>query len=126
MAVQFLKYKNKEYPIKLGHHSMRRFQEEQNASLEDAKENSVLYEHLLFFALKQGARVEKTDLDLEFDDMIDVLDDCQLEFISAIPKFFPEDIPEDIKKEIADLEKLQVEEGKQTKKQTGTKSKVKQ
>lgn len=104
---------------------MRRFQEEHNASLEDARENSILYEHLLFFALQQGARVMKTELDLVFDDMIDVLDDCQLEFISAIPKFFPEDIPDDIKKEIEDLEKLREGEGKQTKKQTGTGSKGK-
>lgn len=105
---------------------MRRFQDEHNVTLEDAKENSELYEHLLFYALKQGARVMRQELDLEFEDMIDVLDDCQMEFIGAIPKFFPGDIPDEIKKEIAELSKLQEEEGKpKTKKQTGTKSKPK-
>ena len=127
MAVQYLKYRDKEYPIKLGHHSMRRFQDEHNAKLEDARENIGLYEHLLFYALKQGARVERQELDLEFDDMVDVLDDCQLAFMNAIPKFFPDDIPDDIKEEIEKLSELQEGEGKQkTKKQTGTKSKDKQ
>jgi len=125
MAVQYLNYNGKEYPIKLGHHSMRRFQEEHGAGLEDAKDNAELYEHLVFLALKQGARRERTELDLEFDDMVDVLDECQLEFIAAIPKFFPQDIPDDIKEEIL---KLQEVEGKKPKmkRQTGTSSKAKQ
>jgi hypothetical protein len=126
MATQFINYRGKEYPIKLGHYSMRRFAEEhEGATLQDAKENAVLYEHLIFYALKNGARAERHELDLTFEDMVDVLDDCMLSFLAAIPKFFPDDIPEEIKEEIS---KLTEEGGKETKKSsqsTGTGSKDK-
>lgn len=127
--VQYLKYRGKEYPIKLGNYSLRRFQEENGVDLSNAKEDESLYEPLLFFALKQGARYEKQELDLVREDMIDVLDDCMMEFIQAIPKFFIDSIPEELREQFeTELSKLVVEEAKKpkVKKQTGTSSKPKQ
>ena len=114
--VQYLQYYDKKYPIKLGHYSLRLFQQEHNASLAEAQEDMVLFQHLLFLALKQGARIEKQDLDLVMEDMVDMLDECMIDFAMAIPKFFPTkgDIPEELKEE---LEKLQEAGGKEQKKQ---------
>jgi len=122
--VQYLQYYDKKYPIKLGHYSLRLFQQEHNASLAEAQEDMVLFQHLLFLALKQGARVEKQDLDLVLDDMVDMLDECMIDFAMTIPQFFPskEDIPEELKEELA---KLQAEGGKQMEKSTTTKSRPK-
>jgi len=122
--VQFLTYYDKKYPIKLGHYSLRLFQQEHNASIAEAQEDMRLFQHLLFLALNQGARIEKQELDLELEDMVDMLDECMIDFALAIPKFYPskEDIPEELKDELA---KLQEEGGTQTDTSTTTKSKRK-
>ena len=126
--VQYLKYRGKEYPIKLGNYSLRRFQQEHGVDLKDAKEDESLYESLLFFALKQGARYEKQELDLEMEDMVDMLDDCMMDFVASIPKFFIDSIPEELREEIEkELAKLGVGEATKKEKQpTGTGSKRKQ
>jgi len=128
MAVQFLKYREKEYPIKLGNYSLRRFQKEHGVELANIKDDESLYEPLLFFALKQGARYEKKPLDLEEADMIDMLDDCMMDFVKSIPEFFVDSIPEELQEEFKkELAKLQEAGGKEKEvKQTGTKSKRKQ
>ena len=116
--VQYITYKKKKYPIKLGQYSLRRFEEEQNAKLADLETNIRLYEPLLFYCLKQGARYENQSLDLEMEDMPDVLDECMVDFSIAFSKFFETDIPEDIRQQ---MEKL-AEGGGQ---QTGTGSRAK-
>ncbi len=113
MAVQFLTYRGKKYPIKLGQYSMQRFQEEHGAQMEDLDENTALFEPLIFFALKQGARVEKQELDLTEEDMVDFLDDCMMDFVDKIPKFFPDADPKEFAVKIKEVG---------GKKRTGTKS----
>lgn len=117
MAVQFLTYRGKKYPIKLGQYSMQRFQEEHDAQIEDLDQNTALFEPLVFFALKQGARVEKQELDLTEEDMVDFLDDCMMDFVDKIPKFFPGVDPEEFAVKIKEVG---------GKKRTGTKSVGKQ
>lgn len=118
--VQYIKYNKKKYPILLGNYSLAVFQQEQGAVLSDLKENVRLYEPLLFYALKQGAKFEHQELDLTEDDMVFVLDQCLVQFIQSFPKFFPEQIPEELQQQLGKLE----EEGG-TKKRTGTKSAAK-
>lgn len=123
MAVQYLNYDGKKYPVKLGHYSLRLFQQEHGASLEDAQKDMKLFQHLIWKALNQGARKTKEELDLEFEDMVDVLDECMIEFALAIPKFFPsqEDIPEELKEELGKLKGM----ADGTAKPTSTKSRPK-
>jgi len=106
MAVEYIKYKNKKYPVKLGYYALMMLQKEHGVSMEGIEGNIALYEPLLFYSLEQGAKATKQELTLTRDDMIDVLDDCFFQFIELIPKFFP----------VEELGKRQVAIGKPKKK----------
>jgi len=91
MAVEFIKYKNKKYPVKLGYYALMMLQKEHGVSMEGIEGDISLYEPLLFYALQRGAKVTKQEFTLTKDDMVDVLEDCFFQFVSLIPKFFPVD-----------------------------------
>lgn len=101
--VQYIKYNEKEYPIKLGLHTAQRFQEKHDAEMAEVFNNCDLREDLLFYMLQQGARINRTELDLKEEDMADVLDECLTEFLEAFLKFFEDNIPEDMKKELGKI-----------------------
>lgn len=118
--VHYIKYNEKEYPIKLGLHTAQRFQEKHKTEMSEVFNNCDLRESLLFYMLQQGARITKTDLDLKEEDMPDVLDECLTEFLEAFPKFFENDIPEDMKNE---LEKIKEGGGKKKSTTSGSQGK---
>jgi hypothetical protein len=64
---------------------------ETGKNLEDIGANDFdVYETLLFFGLKQGAKLQKEEFTFTKEDMEQVLDECFYEFIELIPKFFPD------------------------------------
>ena len=93
MAVEHITYNGEKLPIKLGYYALKMIQSEQGVDLTDNNE-LALYEPLLFYALKQGHKVENKKFTFKKTDMVDILDDCFFEFVEMIPKFFPDDFME--------------------------------
>lgn len=94
--VRYLKYKDEELPVKLGYYALKMLQQEKKAGLEDLAVKISLYEPLLFYALKMGAKMEGIDFKWKIGQMADILEDNFMTFINMIPEFFPSE--EEVKK----------------------------
>lgn len=94
MSVEHIKYKNKKLPVKLGYHALKMMQKEHGVSIEGVQDDISLYEPLLFYSLQQGHKIEKKEFPFDHDkieeQMSEILEECFFEFVSLIPKFFPE------------------------------------
>lgn len=89
--VEFITYKKKKYPIKLGYYVLKMLKADTGKNFEDiGGDDFDVYETLLFYALKQGAKVQEVDFTFTKEQMVDVLDECFFEFIELIPSFFPD------------------------------------
>jgi hypothetical protein len=89
--VKHITYKGKKYPVRIGYYALKKVKEEFSKGLADIEEGDIeVYEPLLFYGLKQGAKVEGEDFDFKLEDMEQVLDECFFEFIKIIPLFFQE------------------------------------
>lgn len=93
MAVEFITYQGEKLPVKIGYYALKMMQSEHKTNVGDMEE-LALYEPMLFYALKQGHRIEKKEFTYTMDDMVDILDDCFLEFTDIVVKFFPEELLE--------------------------------
>lgn len=95
--VQFITYKKKKYPIKVGYYALKHASQELRKDTQSAdldmetlmSGNMENYEPLLYHALVMGARLESKELTLAREDMEFVLDECLFEFIEILPTFFP-------------------------------------
>ena len=94
MAVEFITYQDKKLPVKLGYYVLKMMQSEsKNKKINIANTDDLaLYEPMLFYALKQGHKIEKIKFPYKMSDMADILDDCFFEFTEVIAKFFPDDL----------------------------------
>lgn len=94
MAVEFITYQDKKLPVKIGYYALKMMQSEsknKKVNLVDTNE-LALYEPMLFYALKQGHKLEKIKFTFKMSDMVDILDDCFFEFTEIVAKFFPEEL----------------------------------
>lgn len=98
--VLYLTYKGEQLPIRVSYYAMKMFKETTGKSLTDFKSLEFSdYEKLLFYALKQGHKVTDKVFSFTMEDMEDLMDVVFMDFVQAIPKFFPTDPqPEDAKK----------------------------
>jgi len=101
MAVEFITYQDKQLPVKLGYYALKMMQSEQKVSMANTDE-LALYEPMLFYALKQGHKIENIKFTYKMSDMVDILDDCFFEFTEIVAKFFPEEF---LEKMMAGVEK---------------------
>jgi len=89
--VEFISYQKKKYPIKLGYYVLKMLKAETGKNFEEiGAQDFEIYETLLFYSLKQGAKVQEVDFTFTKDDMEQILDECFFEFVELIPKFFPD------------------------------------
>ena len=93
MAVEYITYQGEKLPVKLGYYTLKMMQSEHKINISEANELE-LYEPMLFYALKQGHKVEHKQFKYKMTDMVDILDDCFFEFVDLIPKFFPDEFLE--------------------------------
>jgi len=97
MSVEFITYRNKKYPVKLGYYALKHTSnslgvDEQGKKKELKLEeltsgNLEILETLLYYSLKMGAHLENETLDLKEAEMDFVMDSCLEEFVELIPKF---------------------------------------
>lgn len=92
MAVEYIKYKNKKLPVKVGYYVLKRMQTEHGVDLNTTQEGIVVYEPMLFYALEQGHKLTKKNFPFKMEDMEDILDECLFDFLEILPRFFPEEM----------------------------------
>jgi hypothetical protein len=90
--IEFINYKKKKYPVRISYRALQGFKKDTGKSFDEMGDDADLeyYESLLFHSLVSGAKANDLELELTQKDMEDVLDECFMEFIGLIPKFFPE------------------------------------
>lgn len=102
--IKHIVFRGEKYPVKIGYYTIKMLKAETGKEIEDVFAEGVdlvIFETLLFYALKQGCKYtgvpfewvtgEDGDAPIPFtkDMMEDVLDDCFFEFVELIPAFFP-------------------------------------
>lgn len=90
--IKHIVFKEKKYPIKIGYYTIKMLKAETNKDIEEVFAEGtdlVIFETLLFYALKQGCKYTGEEFTFTKEDMEDVLDDCFFEFVEMIPAFFP-------------------------------------
>ena len=91
--VKFITYKEKKYPVKVGYYVIKMLKAETGKEIEQVLSGDnmdiTVFEILLFYAMKQGAKYTETEFTFEKEDMEMILDDCFFEFLELIPSFFP-------------------------------------
>jgi hypothetical protein len=89
--IEYIKYKGKKYPVRISTYAMKMLQKETDKSVDDLMEvtDIALYEPLLYYSMVAGAKAEGSELDIKREDVEWVLDECFIEFVQLIPKFFP-------------------------------------
>ena len=92
--IEYITYKKKKYPIRISYVALNGFKKDTGKSFDDMEGGIDLenYESLLFHALRSGAKAEEIEMPFEKKDIEDILDECMMEFLELIPKFFPEGI----------------------------------
>ena len=94
MIIKYIEYKGSTYPVRIAYRALMMLEEETGKSFQDMqKEENVpikMYQTLLFHSLVAGANAKEVKMTLKEDQMIDVLDECFMDFVEMIPAFFPE------------------------------------
>ena len=89
-------------PVRLSYYALKMFQAETGRSFMFGNSDELKFEDfeiLLFYSVEKGCKangrpfthVGTNGQEVPFtrDDMVDVLDECLMDFISMIPEFFP-------------------------------------
>ena len=95
--MDIIKYKEKEYPVKVGYYALKHTSKEvkekhggADMSMDDILGADIeVYEPLLYHSLVMGAKIMDKPLDLGREDMEFILDSCLVEFTDIVTKSFP-------------------------------------
>ena len=94
--IEYLEINGKKYPVKIGYYVMKHVKAETDLSFSDCINKALAgevkyHEVILYYALKMGAYVEKTEMPFERDDMEFVVDLCYYDYMKLYTseKFFP-------------------------------------
>lgn len=92
--VEYITYKGKKYAFRVSYYALKKTVDELKEKGIDSSMNNILngdlsvYEPLLYYSLVSGAKAVGKELDLKREDIVDVLDECFLEFTQKLPRFF--------------------------------------
>lgn len=93
--IEYITYKKKKYPVRISYGALKSFAAETGVEFGTADPegkgfNIADYEILLYHALRYGHKAMDQEMPFKKDDMEYILDECFMEFVALIPKFFPE------------------------------------
>jgi len=94
--VDYITYKEKEYPVKVGYTALKNFQghgkDGKRLSMLDLQDDYSLYEPLLFYSLKKGAQIENVKMEFKITDMEDILEDILFgQFVDIVTNSFEQE-----------------------------------
>ncbi|OQY11125.1 MAG: hypothetical protein B6I31_05495 [Desulfobacteraceae bacterium 4572_19] len=91
--VEFVTIQGKQYPVRVSYSVLKNVKASTGKSIDmDSSQDYELYESILFFALKSGAKAQGIEFNWKIEQMEEVLDECFFEFINLIPLFFPKNL----------------------------------
>ena len=96
MSVEYITYQKKKLPIKIGYYTLKMLQQEHGMDFNASQNDLAAYEPMLYYALKQGHKLEGKEFPYKMEDMVDILDECFFEFVEKAANFFPQDLLEKI------------------------------
>lgn len=105
MAVEYIEYNGEKLPVKVGYYVLKMMQSEHGADMTDVTKQLALNEPMLYYALKQGHKLEKKKFTYKMSDMVDILDDCFWDFQAIASEFFPTELMEKLTGEVGMKEK---------------------
>lgn len=90
--IEYITYKEKQYPIRISYMAIMGLKKDTGKGLEDMglEMDEATIESLLFHSLKSGALAEGNEMPFTKKDILDILEECFMNFLSIIPKFFPD------------------------------------
>lgn len=95
MIIKYIEYRKKKYPVRIAYRALMMLEEETGKSFQEMQSKEEvpikIYQTLLYHSLIAGANAQEVKMTLKEEDMIDVLDECFMDFVGMIPAFFPED-----------------------------------
>jgi hypothetical protein len=108
--IEYLTYKKGEketkIPYRVSYYAIQKTSNEikertgMEFSIEDLETADIsILESLLYFSIQAGIHFSDSDLKIERDEIIWILDYCMSDFISGLQKFFPDKQPQQSKKE---------------------------
>jgi len=91
--VEYINYKKKRYPVRVSYFALKHMSKETDGKKMDFQDigsmDIEMYEALLFYSLRAGANADDVEFTFKREQMEMVLDECLMEFVNLIPKFFP-------------------------------------
>jgi hypothetical protein len=87
--VEYINYKEDKYPIRISYFAIKKVKEETGKALEDIENDITILEPLLYYSMEAGHKAESKNFTVKREDVEFMLDECWLDFISLIKKFFP-------------------------------------
>lgn len=90
--VEYLKYKDKQVPVRISYYALSEFKKETGSEFDDTSGSIdlAMFEPILFYSIESGCRATGEKMPFKREDMFDILEECFMEFASIMPKFFPE------------------------------------
>lgn len=91
--VEFITINKKQHPIRVGYSVLKNVKASTGKSIDmESSQDYELYESILFYSLKSGAKSEGISFEWKKEQMEGALDECFFEFINIIPLFFPKNL----------------------------------
>jgi hypothetical protein len=85
MALEYLTYKDKQVPVKVGYFALKQLQKStKGKGLAAVGSDLSLYEDLLFYALQRGAKDAGIEFTWKQEDMEDIMEDNFTEFVEIV------------------------------------------
>lgn len=93
--IEYIEYKEKKYPVRISYMAIMGLKKDTGKGLEDMGDgmDKSTIESLLYHSLKSGAAAEGKEMPFKKADLVDILEECFISFLSLIPKFFPDNKP---------------------------------
>lgn len=103
--VQYITYKEKQYPIRVSYRALKTLSGQGVEKLMSGDFDMGAFEPLLWAALESGHTAEKKTLELKREDVEDILEECFTDFVGLLPLFFPKAPPQKLGNAAPDLAK---------------------
>ena len=87
--VEYITYKGDKYPVRISYYALKKVKEETGKALENIEDDITLLEPLLFYSLEAGHKAANKNFTVRREEVEFMLDECWIEFVESIKKFFP-------------------------------------
>ena len=89
--VKYINVNKEKLPVSISYYALEKLKQETGKAIGDWDENDISFlEPLFFYALEAGFKAEKKIFEINREDIVFMLDECWLDFSTAMSDFFTE------------------------------------